>query len=369
MNIQPDNFIAVIISSFGILYCLSVGIQLLFRKEGIKQTNTLLGLLLILYSLTLFNSLMAMTGVYASYQHLYFLPLVFTLSIGPLFYFFVRSRIEPSFRIEKWHLLHFILPLSQFLFYLIISVQSTETKSYLWINVISQYVQYIEETLVILSSIGYIYAAIVLISKKTPILLWNKSIIDWLKKFAISLLILVLISSIYEITDWILWSFYEYNLFNTPWLDFPLKMAYAIISWSIGFNAYIYKNQALVTPNVYQGSNENNLKERINELLEQRKVFLDPELKLDSFAKMLDTPKNTISKFFSMKGENFRKVINQYRVAYFIDLVDKGQHNEMSLLGLALESGFNSKASFNRIFKEQKGSTPSEYIRSHTAKN
>lgn len=307
---------------------------------------------------------MAMTGVFATYQNLYFLPLVFTFSIGPLFYFFVRSRINSTFRISRKDLVHFILPVVQFLFYLVISVQSTETKSQIWRDLIAPYIQYIEEVLVILLGVGYLIYCIILIDKSIPKSHLNLAVNKWLRKFAFSLLILLIISSLYDVADWILWGFYQFNLFNTPWVDFPLKMIYAIISLIIGYNAYIYQNQSLITKPLYQNSDWEKLQVNIADLLGNKKVYLDPELNLGSFAKMLNAPKNSVSKYFSTSGESFRGVINRYRVDYFVSLLEKKEYQNMSLLGLAFESGFNSKASFNRIFKEQKGTTPSSYIRS-----
>lgn len=364
MNLSPDNFIALIISSFGIIFCLIVGIQVFTRKEGVKQTNVILGLLLVLYSLTLMNGLMAMTGVYAAYQHLYFLPLVFTLWIGPLFYFFVRSRIDSTFQVDKKSWVHFILPCLQLLFYLIVSVQSSEMKSHLWRNLISPYIQYIEEFLVIVSCIGYITYSIIIINRLFNNGQRTASVLKWLKNFALALLFLLLISSVYEIADWILYRVYEYNLFNTAWLDFPLKISYAIISWLIGYHAYIHQNQELIIKPVFEKQTDNVLYFNVTSLLNEQQVYLDPELNLDSFSRMLNTSKNNISQYFSSKDQSFRGAINQKRVEHFLKLVHEGKQKEMSLLGLAYESGFNSKASFNRIFKEQKGLSPSKFIQS-----
>lgn len=363
MNITPDNLIAIVVSSFGILLCLSVGVLLLFRKNGIKQTNVFLGLLLILYSLTLLNGLMAMSGVFSAYQHLYFLPLTFSLSIGPLFYFFVRSRIQPAFSFQRKHLIHFFLPAVQFLFYLSIGFRSAEFKSWIWIHVVAPYAQYVEECLNILLGIGYVVASIRLINREIPKALWKHPICQWLKKFAVSLLILMSFSSLYEVGDWILWNGFQYNLFNTPWADFPLKMTYAAISMFIGYHAFIHQNQSMITPSYFKPSEENDLEGRIHDLITRKQVYLDPELNLEGLAKMLNIPKNTLSRFFSSRGESFRSYINRHRIEHFLSLIAEGKQEQFSLLALAFESGFNSKTSFNRVFKEMKGQTPTEYIR------
>ena len=61
---------------------------------------------------------------------------------------------------------------------------------------------------------------------------------------------------------------------------------------------------------------------------------------------------------------NFNRFINEIRVAEVKRSLEAG-HND--ILGLALDSGFNSKATFNRVFKEITGVTPSAYRSSHHA--
>jgi hypothetical protein len=287
MTLSPDNFIAVLISSFGILLCLGVGSLLFFRKDGIKQANVFLGLLLVLYSLTLLNSLMAMTGLFSAYQYLYFLPLNFSWSIGPLFYFFVKSRIQPSFTFRRKHLVHFLLPTAQFLFYVSIGFRSVGFKSWMWEYVIGPYGQYLEESLNVVLGVGYMVASIRLINREVPVALWKHPVCRWLRRFAFSLLVLLSFSILYEVADWILWNGFQYNLFNTPWADFPLKMSYAAISIFIGYNAFVYQNQALITPRYFESGAESDLEGQIQELMAKQQVFLDPELNLEGLAKML----------------------------------------------------------------------------------
>ncbi len=307
-----------------------------------------------------------MTGVYSSYQYLYFLPLVFTLFIGPLFYFFVRSRMDAGFRLKVKHWPHLILPCIQFLFYCYTGFQSVEQKSEIWRELIEPYVQYIEEVLVIGSALGYLIYSIYLLNNTIPKSKLNSSVLNWLKRFAKALLLLLLISSIYEVADWILWNYFEFNLFNTPWLDFPLKISYALISLLIGYNAYIYQNQSLIIKPAFSQSYPTGITNKIEILFNEEKIYLDPELNLEALAKLLNLSKNNISKHFSEQGDSFRGVINTYRIRHFKSLIDRGEHKNMTLLGLALDSGFNSKASFNRIFKEQLGMTPTTYIKEHT---
>ena len=63
-------------------------------------------------------------------------------------------------------------------------------------------------------------------------------------------------------------------------------------------------------------------------------------------------------------GKSFYDVINEYRVNEAIKLLDEGKHKDYTLEHIAEKSGFNSKATFYRIFKKNTGKTPNKYIQS-----
>lgn len=362
MTIDLFDLIIIFLAGFGILICLGVGIQLLFRKSGIKLTNYLLGLLLILYGLTTFNSLMSITGVWSQNPHLYFLPIMFNLSIGPLFYFFVRSKIQPSFSFKRNHSVHFVLPVIQFLFYLSIGFRSASYKGMIWRDVVAPYVQYIEEGLLIVLGIGYLVAVLNLLKKKIPQELWKKPVYIWLKKFTISFLILLTIHSSYEMIDWVFTGLLDYNIYNSSWAVILLKLVDVAISFVIGFNAYLYQHQTLIIPQQSEAQNDV-FENRIESAFVYEKIYLNPELTLETFSKVIGYHKNKISKLLSERGDTFRGVVNRHRVEEFTRLMDDEKLKHLSMLGLAYESGFNSKASFNRAFKELKGVSPSEYLK------
>lgn len=360
MNIQPVDLIVIFLAGAGLLICFTVGISLLFRKRGINLTNKILGILLVLYGSTTLNSLMAVTGILNQNQQLYFLPLVFSLSIGPLFYFFVKSKIEPSFKFKQSDFIHFIIPLIQILFYLSIGFRSVEEKSLIWRELVRPYVQYIEEGLLIVLSLFYLLRTLILLRKKIPRDLWQKPVYKWLKSFTISFLILLVIHSGYEVTSWIIEHYYQLNIYNEVWVDLPLKLADVGISFVIGINAYIYQNQSLIIPR--RNESDSSLDNELFRLFEEEKIYRNPELNLDYLSKRMGTPKNAISKSLGEKGLTFRGLINKYRVEEFIQKVESKKYDHLSFLGIAYESGFNSKASFNRIFKELTEKTPSQYF-------
>ena len=63
-------------------------------------------------------------------------------------------------------------------------------------------------------------------------------------------------------------------------------------------------------------------------------------------------------------GKNFNEFINQQRIEHFKKLAVDPSNSHISLIGLAYESGFNSKTVFNTTFKKEVGMTPKEYQKS-----
>jgi transcriptional regulator GlxA family with amidase domain len=93
-----------------------------------------------------------------------------------------------------------------------------------------------------------------------------------------------------------------------------------------------------------------------------RKPYLDPGLTIYSLAQMMEIPAHQLSRLLNIHmNQSFFEFINRYRVNEFKSILNKKEFSHYSMLALALEAGFNSKASFNRIFKQITNSTPSEY--------
>jgi AraC-like DNA-binding protein len=62
-------------------------------------------------------------------------------------------------------------------------------------------------------------------------------------------------------------------------------------------------------------------------------------------------------------GMNFNDFVNQYRVAYFKDLIRKPEYHQWTLEAIANKAGFNSRTTFIRAFTKFAECSPSEYLR------
>jgi AraC-like DNA-binding protein len=101
------------------------------------------------------------------------------------------------------------------------------------------------------------------------------------------------------------------------------------------------------------------------DLLKKEKLYLNPELKLLDLALPLNLHPNLISKAInSVSGCHFYDLVNTLRVETFMEKVQGGATDQFTILSVAYDSGFNSKASFNRNFKSITGLSPSEFLKS-----
>lgn len=106
-------------------------------------------------------------------------------------------------------------------------------------------------------------------------------------------------------------------------------------------------------------------KEGINTLFEKERIFLDPELNLNQLSEKTALNRGEVSEVINLGfGMNFNDFVNHFRIEEFKKRLSGGDHKHYSLVGLAFECGFNSKATFNRVFKKAVQLTPTEYLNS-----
>lgn len=94
------------------------------------------------------------------------------------------------------------------------------------------------------------------------------------------------------------------------------------------------------------------------------KPYVQSRLSIQDLAQALDVPVRHLSQVINEHlDQSFYDFINRYRVEEFKTRVADPRHKNYTLLSIAIDCGFNSKSSFNRIFKKFEGCTPTEYMR------
>lgn len=120
--------------------------------------------------------------------------------------------------------------------------------------------------------------------------------------------------------------------------------------------------ESTTTKNSSLSAEEQSLETEIIRRIEGEQWYLEPELSLDDLALRMDRQKHLVSRIINSKdGRTFYDLINGYRVEHLKNLLSDSENNAFTILALGLDSGFNSKASLNRIFKKMSGLTPREF--------
>lgn len=98
--------------------------------------------------------------------------------------------------------------------------------------------------------------------------------------------------------------------------------------------------------------------------LEKEQPYLNPALSLRGLANLIEIHPNQLSWLLNEKlSKKFNEFINGYRLEHFKRLAQNPDNKNISIIGLAYESGFNSKTVFNTFFKKEEGITPNDYIK------
>jgi len=153
---------------------------------------------------------------------------------------------------------------------------------------------------------------------------------------------------------------------------YPIYIPMAIIIYWLGIKGYMMSQQqysaikkaaapqTILSPAVVsQGIGV------LKKAMQEDKLYLNPGLNLDILAKHTGLPQKTISSVLNQHvNKSFSEFINEYRVEAFKEKVLQPQMDNLTIAGIAYECGFNSQATFQRIFKQVTGMSPSEFRKS-----
>lgn len=101
--------------------------------------------------------------------------------------------------------------------------------------------------------------------------------------------------------------------------------------------------------------------------MDENKPFLIPSLSINQLSDSVDIPKTTLSSIINRQlKSNFFEFVNGYRINFAKYLLESKDLSHLDITEVRKESGFSSKATFNKLFREQLGVTPSSYRKKHS---
>lgn len=369
ISISMYEFASILVVGAALLISLVVGSLLAFKMpkapSGTRWASGFLSTLLLLSSLTLFGQMLSTLELPEGMGTLCFVPFSFTLWLGPLVYLYVVARLVPTFRFRWRHALHFTLPALQTGFHLYTGFHSHEVKTHLWLTSyqnISQaedLVFYCGFALYLLAA--YLHLRAATRAQRTEVTLW----LEQLTGVAVVLIAAVVLFDVGE--TWV-WRSYRAG-YGFNWFEEPQAVLYSAILFWIAFNGLQahHTGRQLAPPGRKERYNLGaeqvaGLGRRLDTLMEADKLYLDAELSLASLAEQLTvSPKELSLVINESKQKNFHDYLNGWRVRETARLLSHPEHQGSSLLEIAFAAGFNSKATFNRVFKQATGMTPSQY--------
>lgn len=357
-----DFTFPVIICSSMIILGFFAAVILWRRKEN-HLSNKFLSLLLLTFSLWLIHTFYGISGIFSQNPNFYFRPIYYSFAFGPLIYFYVRSLTNSSIRFQKSDYIHFIPVLLQAGLYLFLFFSTYEYKNWYWHNIHYPYTYRIEFDGTFLSLAIYLFFSIRLLLSYQKWVQNNfsessKIILNWLK----FILTLFLLLCILWFAEMILREFYtQYHDFTIMLMGFlTLVLAYAGISQKNLSDVIYNKTEAGIDKSKVEIDPE--ILEKIAAQMKENKAYLNPSLTLKEFSQICKIPSRTISEHINHGlNKSFHDFVNEYRVNEVISKLNSIDRSLFTLESIAYDCGFNSKATFNRIFKKFTGTSPSSY--------
>ncbi len=285
-------------------------------------------------------------------------PLFFLF--GPSLYLYVRMRVNNSKNIRRSDFLHGIPFVLATLLMLPTYLQSSSIKIE-FIDAISTK----EGRLPILWIVGWtlelIHIIIYLIACTNTLKRISHKPVSWLSVIVKANLA---VWSIYLV--WLIFTIAvdDKSIYSLPYYTFGLFIS--ILVYSVGYKAILDKNvlkenSAYVKSHLTDEVETESLQKKLLKLVEEDKIHHNPEISLLSLSESLLTSPNKLSELLNKKmGQNFNDFINCYRVR---DAKKSLRDNDdLTIIEIAYDVGFQSKSTFNKSFKKFTNMTPTEFL-------
>lgn len=403
---EPSINLLSVLILIGSAQALSLALALAFMRRGNMRANLFLAVLLFLLSLGLIDGFLNVTNYYTRYPHLIGVTWPGFFLGGPFLYFYVRELSVPK-RMDGSgkHLLHYLPAALCTLLLVPFYRMSADGK----IQVLASLIEPVQG----LRIFSLAAAPFLVVFQKTVYYLLSLRLIrDYsieikqsfssIEKISLSWLRSLLILFFFLCVVFVLYSFFTspFGIYGeTGYVFYLLEafVAYVIafkgllqpeifsrietvhqvelsrIGQDVSANATILPLNSPRSENgtAHKGKYQKSLlsEERVAEIhrqllqvMETERPFLEPELDLPELADRLSVSPHHLSQVINREmNKSFFDFINEYRVREAKGLLSSQKSNHLSILGIALDAGFNSKSAFYTAFSKYTGMTPSEF--------
>lgn len=348
--------------------------SLLFFSKKRSRPNRLLGTLILLIALACFNMHLYQAPWFTANSILgfaaNFIPLIIIMPVGPLLYFYVKTSLDPDLRITKKQRAHFypviidLVPqLTAGIFVVGVLSNLIPNKPQPWGIFIDTYNVY-SDVPRWMSITFYLWLSARHISRlKTG----NEQHLQWMRQFIRLFLAFQVIWLIY-LVPYVIPQYTDQLLNMVDW--YPVYIPLVILIYCLGIKGYMMVPQEELPAKKSSNNPAPLPADMISEAvpllkkaMEQDKLYLDPNLNLTMLSQHTGLAQKTISAVLNQHlDKSFNEFVNGYRIETFKQKISEPQQDHLTIFGVALESGFNSQATFQRAFKNSTGMSPREYM-------
>jgi len=347
---------------------LTFALQLWFTKKTNRTANRLLALALGTIVLRAIWVLGIDIRVSTSFPHWNWLSLQFSLMLGPLIYFYVLKITRPEYKFHWKDILHFSPLLAESGIFVLEIKESIWTGAATYNTLIFKELNPLLQLLTAISVITYLRFAHQLIERFYKGLKFNevrdryRYELRWLHRLLAGFVLLWLLWIPYTAAD----CFYYHGRLGIH-AYYPLYLMLAVIMIWIAAVAFLRPEAGEQGRDVLlsKPSASGALRQKgawLKKAMQAKRYHQDPDLTLNALAEKLGLTPHELSRIINTAlKKNFHEFISEYRVTEVARKMQNPAHDHLTLLGIAYDSGFNSKSTFNRIFKEVTGKSPVEY--------
>jgi AraC-like DNA-binding protein len=343
-------------------------------RQNNRLSDVLLGLVLVGMAFNIWEYMLGFSGIEILWRQLNFFPRTFGMAFAPLCYFYFKSQVDKDFRFSKneiWNFLPFIIHTIYHVGVFSMGQDFVKTVEKNFHGPF--YIPQIETFVEIALNFFYIYKCLNLYNQYRE---WTKTQFSdteivsfkWFRNF----LIVLILSFVVYLLKMIIISIYKLD-FEQDWWDNLVGVALIYYVSITGYaqaqpnTGLVFKEEEHKVENIQKEKfNEEELetwKAKILKLMQDEKLYLQPELNLSDIANRLKTNISVLSGVVNNAfGKNFNDFVNEYRVKEFQERIQLPENKNITLLGIAFDCGFNSKATFNRSFKKFTGKAPKEFL-------
>ena len=363
LEIAVLEWIASLVAGGGIVLGLGIGARLWLRQEGSALANRSMGGLLVVSALAVLYVLLLTVQPPGENLGVVFAPLPYTFALGPLLYTYVRARLglgAPS-------LLHAVLPVAQGAVVLGVGLAPIGVKQWYMGHVFSPWWGMAQVT--IGAALLALYLALswrALRATQGGTFDWTRQRDRWLRALLVGATAVPLVMVAVDV----LMPLALGTTGRPVWVSFAENLLYGGVLYLAALGGLVQADARVGRTAVLDRKEHYNLdaglaathRHALDELVATERPHLDPNLTLGSLARQLDVTDKVLSYLLNeTMGTTYTEFVNGLRVEEAQRRLVDPAHDHLSVLGVGLDAGFASKSTFNRVFKERSGQTPSAY--------